>query len=87
MLSNLFTGLSNETRLQIITALHSAGTLSVNEVTERIEISQSNTSRHLLILKDAGCVEVESQENKRLYRLRPGVGELLTAASEVCGTA
>lgn len=87
MSANLFNGLGNPVRLQIINTLHSAGRLSVNEVTERIGISQSNTSRHLLILKEAGAVEVECKENKRLYSLRPGVIRLLTVASEVCGEA
>lgn len=87
MTYELFNGLGNPTRLQIINVLHTAGRLSVNEVTERIGISQSNTSRHLLILKEAGAVEVESQDNKRLYRVRPGIIRLLDTASEVCGTA
>lgn len=87
MSASLFSGLGNPVRLEIINALHSAGRLSVNEVTERIGISQSNTSRHLLVLKDAGAVEVECQENKRVYRVRPGVLELLRVASEVCGEA
>lgn len=83
MPASLFNSLGNETRIEIIRALHAAGELSVNEVTERIGISQSNTSRHLLILKDAGAVDVESQDNKRVYRVRQGVLDLIGLADEV----
>lgn len=83
MSSALFNSLGNATRIEIIHVIHAAGELSVNEVTEKIGISQSNTSRHLLILKDAGAVDVECQDNRRVYRVRPKVITLIGMADEV----
>jgi DNA-binding transcriptional ArsR family regulator len=40
-------------------------------------LSESNTSRHLRILREAGLVQVRPDGQRRLYELRPeGFGEL-----------
>jgi len=41
--------------------------LGVNQISERLEISQYNVSKHLRVLKEAGLVEMEKQGQQRLY--------------------
>src|ERR1700730_10395380 len=44
---------------------------SVNEIAERVDISQQAISQHLKVLKDAGLVAVGPQGQRRLYVMRP----------------
>ncbi len=83
MVSQLFHALGNETRVTILRLLAIEGELSVNEVTERMSISQSNVSSHLRMLKDAGAAEVEVRKNQRIYRAKPAVLNLLDRAQKV----
>src|ERR1039458_10380557 len=45
--------------------------LGVNQISERLEISQYNVSKHLRFLKEAGLVEMEKQGPQRLYAVGP----------------
>jgi predicted transcriptional regulator len=50
-----------------------SGPLSVNEISERLRISQYNTSKHLRIMREAGLLMSEKRGKLRLY----GVSENL----------
>ena len=52
--------LADETRFRMVRLLL-AQPLSVNELTERLDLTQYNTSKHLRILREAGLVEVNKQ--------------------------
>jgi len=41
--------------------------LGVNEISERLGLSQYNVSKHLKVLKDAGLLEMEKAGKQRLY--------------------
>lgn len=41
--------------------------LGVNDISQRLKMSQYNVSKHLRILKEAGLVEMEKQGKQRLY--------------------
>jgi DNA-binding transcriptional ArsR family regulator len=56
-------------RRRILDAVRTAER-SVNELVDYLDISQPGVSRHLKILRDAGLVEVRSDAQRRLYRLR-----------------
>jgi len=43
---------------------------SVSELVEQVGMHQPGVSRHLRVLRDAGLVEVRSDAQRRLYRLR-----------------
>lgn len=47
------------------------GEQAVNELVERLSMSQPAVSKHLRILRDAGLVTVRPDGQRRLYRLRP----------------
>ena len=41
------------------------------ELTERLVLSQTGTSKHLRVLREAGLVAVEQAGRRRLYRIDP----------------
>jgi DNA-binding transcriptional ArsR family regulator len=62
--------LSEVSRLRIIRLLLKEQ-LGVNQISQRLEISEYNVSKHLRILKDAGLLEMEKQGQQRLYSVVP----------------
>jgi DNA-binding transcriptional ArsR family regulator len=58
--------LGEETRLRILRLLLNKS-LSVNEISERLEVSQYNVSKHLRIMREAGLLELEKKGKLRLY--------------------
>lgn len=57
--------------------------LTVSEITERLGMSQQNTSKHLGMLLQAGIVSRRKQGNSSIYSIAdPGVYEL---CEQVCG--
>lgn len=60
--------LGEESRLRILRLLFKEQ-LSVNEITERLKLSQYNVSKHLRVMREAGLLELEKQGKERLYRV------------------
>jgi len=58
------------TRRRILDAVRD-GERSVGDLVEIVGMHQPGVSRHLKVLRDAGLVEVRSDAQRRLYRLRP----------------
>ena len=44
---------------------------SVGEIERELRLSQPSVSKHLRVLREAGCVESRIDGQRRLYRLRP----------------
>jgi DNA-binding transcriptional ArsR family regulator len=65
-----FAVLAEPTRREILDLLR-GGERSVNELVDRLRLSQPGVSKHLRVLRDAGLVEVRPVAQRRLYRLRP----------------
>jgi DNA-binding transcriptional ArsR family regulator len=42
----------------------------VNDLVARLDLSQPGVSKHLRVLREAGLVEVRSDAQRRLYRVR-----------------
>lgn len=81
--ADLLNSLGNPVRLQILELLSEEGSLCVNDVAERVGGLQSNVSRHLIILRDAGAVVVDQVQTKRVYKAKPQVLQLIRLAKEV----
>jgi DNA-binding transcriptional ArsR family regulator len=80
----LFGALSHPTRLRIAERLV-ASPASVNEISQVIGISQSNTSQHLAIMLRAGLIVVERRGTTRNYAVRgPRIGQMLKLIEEFC---
>ena len=61
--------LSDPKRLMILYAL-ADGPRAVGELADLLEVSPSNVSQHLGLLRDRGLVEAEREANRVIYTLR-----------------
>ena len=90
LLARAFRALGDETRLRMI-ALLGHGELCVCHVEQALDLTQSNASRHLSILRAAGLVEVERRGGWAYYRLAPDtdgtIATVLAAVAERFGKA
>jgi DNA-binding transcriptional ArsR family regulator len=64
---DVFQAIADPTRRQIIRLL-SAGSLNVNAVAERFDISRPAISKHLRILTECGIIIVQDQGRERICR-------------------
>lgn len=62
--------LGEETRLRMVRLLYNEP-MSVTRISELLNVSQYNTSKHLRILRDAGLLEIEKRGQQRLYAVAP----------------
>jgi ArsR family transcriptional regulator len=76
--ARLFRALGDETRVRIV-ALLSHGELCVCHLESALGLTQSNTSRQLGVLKNAGIVEARRDGSWVYYRLAPQVDEVCKA--------
>jgi DNA-binding transcriptional ArsR family regulator len=60
--------LADETRQKIM-KLCCCNWLSVNEIVERLNVTQPTVSHHLSILREAGLVEVRQEGKQTFYKL------------------
>ena len=74
--------LGEETRLRILRLLFKEQ-LSVNEISERLQVSQYNISKHLRVMREAGLLELEKQGKQRLYAVTSKLKAQLTANNNV----
>jgi len=64
--SEILKALADRTRQRLVKTLIS-GEFSVNELAERLDISQFNASKHLRVLRQAGIVGVRAKGQRREY--------------------
>lgn len=64
-----FAALAEPTRFRIVELLR-GGPRPVNDIGERLQLTQPQVSKHLRVLKLAGLVDVEPRAQQRLYELR-----------------
>ena len=69
-LSRALKALGDETRLRMV-ALFSHGELCVCHLESALALTQSNTSRHLTVLRNAGLIEPRREGTWVFYRLAP----------------
>jgi DNA-binding transcriptional ArsR family regulator len=70
MLVGVFDVLADANRRRILELLRQEER-PVTDLVAELGISQPGVSKHLRILREAGLVEVRSDAQRRLYRLRP----------------
>lgn len=77
--------MSNERRLMILCELGD-GELSVSEIQERVDLSQSALSQHLAVLREQGLVATRREAQTIFYRIGdPAASKLIsTLASIFC---
>ena len=81
--AKLFRGFADPSRLAILETLRS-GPLTVNEIVQATNLTQSNVSNHLSCLRDCGLVSAKSQGRYVSYTLSDErVDQLLHLADEL----
>ncbi len=92
-LVEIFKALSDPTRLKLVKALNDCepgvcegGSLCVNALAHRLNVTQSAVSQHLRILRQAGLVRGERHGSFMHYALDPrGLDKCKTALRETLG--
>jgi DNA-binding transcriptional ArsR family regulator len=74
--------LGEENRLRMVRLLLDKQR-SVNEIAEKLSLTQYNVSKHLRILREAGLLETEKQGQQRLYGLASDFRNHLNANDHV----
>jgi len=83
LIARRFLALSDPTRLRIVSLLYTQEEASVRELTEALETSQQNVSKHLATLRDEGFVSRRKQGTSSIYAISdPSVLDL---CERVCG--
>ena len=67
---NIFSALAEEHRLYIVELLRS-GPRTVNEISNKLNINQPQTSKHLRILAGTDLVRAKPHAQQRIYTLNP----------------
>lgn len=65
----IFQALGDTNRQHIIMLLLEQGSLNVNQITERMELSRPAISHHLKILRQAGLITFHKTGNEKFYSL------------------
>ncbi|MCI3948691.1 MAG: putative transcriptional regulator [Acidimicrobiales bacterium] len=65
-----FAALAEPSRRTILEVLRD-GEHPVGDLVDRLRLSQPAVSKHLRVLREAGLVEVRTDAQRRLYRIRP----------------
>jgi ArsR family transcriptional regulator, cadmium/lead-responsive transcriptional repressor len=81
--TKLLRGLADRSRLMILASLH-AKSLTVGEIVETTNLSQSNVSNHLACLKNCGLVTCEQSGRYVTYKLsNRKIEELLSLVEDL----
>lgn len=67
---DIYTALADPTRREILARLRRRES-SVNELAERLDISQPTMSKHLKVLREAGFLSSRIAAQQRIYQLEP----------------
>src|SRR6266478_2688767 len=70
MMATTLRALAEPNRFQIVELLR-RGPRPVGEMVHRLRLRQSQVSKHLRVLSDAGLVDVRVDAQRRIYALRP----------------
>ena len=65
--TSILKALADRTRMRLVKALLADEDESVNDLSERLDLSQYNVSKHLRILKQAGIVDLRAVAQRREY--------------------
>jgi len=74
--------LGEETRLRILRLLFKKP-LGVNEISQRLKVSQYNVSKHLRIMREAGLLEAEKHGKQRLYSVASDLKAEVTSNNNI----
>ena len=57
--------------------------LSVNEISERLKVSQYNISKHLRVMREAGLLQLEKRGKLRFYEVSQNLRKQMRPGNDV----
>ena len=69
--TSILKALADRTRMRLVKALLADEDESVNDLSERLGLSQYNVSKHLRVLRDAGILDLRSLGTQREHFVAP----------------
>jgi len=83
--ARMLRAVAHPARIAVIVELDKGKRLSVNDLSQRLRISQSMTSQHLAVLRNSGVVESEKVANECFYFIaNRNVLKLLDCLNNCC---
>ncbi|MEM7551787.1 MAG: metalloregulator ArsR/SmtB family transcription factor [Bacteroidota bacterium] len=71
-LNRLFKSIADPTRREIFSVLVLATTtLSITQIAERFDITRQGVTKHIMMLKEAGLIEISSEGREKFCRANP----------------
>jgi DNA-binding transcriptional ArsR family regulator len=67
----VFKAMAEPSRLELLRLLQADGEQSVNDLTEKVDITQQAVSLHLKVLESAGLVQARREGTRSLYVVKP----------------
>ena len=67
----VFSALSDPTRREVIRQLSHVGPTTLAQLAAELPVTRQAVSKHLLVLEEAGLVQVSGDTRRRQYRLTP----------------
>jgi DNA-binding transcriptional ArsR family regulator len=67
----VFSALSDPTRRDVIRRLSKEGPITLGELAAELPVTRQAVSKHLVVLEEAGLVQVSGDTRRRQYRLTP----------------
>jgi DNA-binding transcriptional ArsR family regulator len=67
----VFSALSDRTRREVILRLSQGGPTTLAQLAAELPVTRQAVSKHLLVLEEAGLVQVSGDTRRRQYRLTP----------------
>ena len=67
----VFSALSDRTRREVIRRLSHDGPTTLVQLAAELPVTRRAVSKHLLVLEEAGLVQVSTDARRRQYRLTP----------------
>src|SRR5882762_467492 len=67
----VFSALSDRTRREVILRLSQGGPTTLAQLAAELPVTRQAVSKHLLVLEEAGLVQVSGETRRRQYRLTP----------------
>jgi|GEM_PF-1685583 len=74
-LEDVFKALANSKRLEALSLILSSGEMSLQEISERLDMPLKTTSRNMVILKKAGFLRGKTKDGKLIYEINTARGE------------
>ena len=71
MRRDVFQGIADPTRREIITLLASGEPMNLNAIAERFAISRPAISKHIKILVECNLIDIQQEGRERICELKP----------------